>query len=113
MGESIINETVTTSIVFQILDELKHKVVERLHPKWEELGRELHMSDESLQEIGRKHNNDLKRCLAVLMKWKQTSYGTHSWRILIGAINNMGENDFARYLRDQWQYQSQRPDIIR
>ena len=90
-------------IILQNLEALEDKVVDLLHSRWNELGNELKMSKESLQEIGLKCKDDIERCRAVLTKWKQSSDGAYLCHVLLNAIANMGHNELAQYLYKHFQ----------
>ena len=84
---------------------MKDKVVERLHQKWKDLGRQLKLTEESLDHIGTKYADDISRCRRVIKKWIRNSSDKNSavWQVLIDAITNTNEAEFAQYLQDQWQ----------
>ena len=91
-------------IILQNPEVLEEKVLELLPSKWKELGSQLGISEETLQDIGSNYNNDILQCCrTVLMKWKQSSNGAHQCHILLNAIANMGEDRITQYLYKYFQ----------
>ena len=80
-----------TKDILNLLVNIEHK--------WENIGKELGVSESDLIAVFRDNNDDRARLSSVLTSWKESKSTPTTWETIIEVMENLKDNSTANKIR--------------